>query len=272
MGYSEVINIKNLDSEDLNKLRKLGQLYTQAKLLILYSEEIDPSARSNIQVIKELRDALDHLMRVVVARLCDVPPIGASELDYCSKNLDKAIGHVYRAAFDALDGTVLSLREKIVEVLKNYPQAVIKEVIPGYWEFRSKLDALTQNIAVHRASKDVAGNVGDTLNLYVDDAEQMKNFYTKIISSGPALDECYAIHRNESKKENRHHIKNHIIGGLGYSAIGGGVMLLLTTLGCIPKNLEKETVSTKASYFDSSKGTIDQQHPANKNVEKTPKN
>lgn len=235
MCSPEVTEGKSFDQADLEQLKKLGDLYTQAKLLILYSEEIDPSARSNIQVIKELRDALDHLMRVIVARLCDVVPAGASESTYCKKNLDKATGHVYRAVFDALDGTVLSLREKIVAVLNNYPQAVIKEVIPDYWELRTKLDALTQRIATHRAAKDVAGNVGETLNLYVTDTEQIKVFYTRIIGSGSALDDCHAAHRLESKKEHRQHIYNHIIGGLSYTAIGAVFTLMLVFFGCNPK-------------------------------------
>ncbi|AFL73804.1 hypothetical protein [Thiocystis violascens] len=51
---------RNLD-EDLDKLAEIAALYMQVKALILYSEEIDENSRSNIQVIKELRDAFDHI-------------------------------------------------------------------------------------------------------------------------------------------------------------------------------------------------------------------
>lgn len=129
---------------DIQQLKKLAELYIQAKGLILYSEEIDPESRSNLQVIKELRDANDHLMRVVVARLADNLPSGINDAQsYCHSNLDKAIGHVYRAAFDALDGTILSLREKVAKILDAYPQEVINRVSrcagrapPGYGDLR----------------------------------------------------------------------------------------------------------------------------------------
>lgn len=95
---------------DIPGLRALADLYVQAKALILYSEEVDPDSRSNRQVIKVLRDALDHLMRVIVARVGTQAPTDAADPEYTSRNIHKAIGHIYRAAFDALDGTVLSLR------------------------------------------------------------------------------------------------------------------------------------------------------------------
>lgn len=93
--------------QDIPDLKTLADLYVQAKALILYSEEVDPDSRSNLQVIKELRDAFDHLMRVIVARVGTQAPDGASDPDYASRNIHKSIGHIYRAAFDALDGTVL---------------------------------------------------------------------------------------------------------------------------------------------------------------------
>lgn len=208
-------------------LKKLADLYTQAKSLILYSEEIDPTARSNIQVIKELRDANDHLMRVLAARLSEFPPNGSTEAGYCEKNLDKAIGHVYRAAFDSLDGTVMSLREKVVEVLANYPLAAIKDVIPNYWELRTKLDKLTQDVATHRAAKDVAGNVGETLNLYIQDTEHIKVFYTQIIQAGPALDDYLKCHKKEETQEDKRHFKVHTAAGLAYKTIAAIFVLLV---------------------------------------------
>jgi hypothetical protein len=242
-----------LVQKDLEQLKRLGDLYTQAKGLILYSEEIDPTARSNIQVIKELRDAFDHLMRVVAASLCDARTSGANAPDYCYKNIDKAIGHVYRAAFDALDGTVLSLRQKIVEVLEGYPQAVIKEVMPDYWEFRKKLELLTKNIASHRAAKDVAGDLGETLSLYVSDIEEIKGLYSRINSCGETLDECLAAYEKERKAEHKKDLKVHVLGGLGYTIIGGVGVLALVALGCDPKDAVKNFTKSGAEQTNVQK-------------------
>lgn len=235
---------------DIDLLRKLADLYAQAKVLILYSEEIDPGARSNVQVIKELRDANDHLMRVLAARLSATPPTGASELGYCEKNLDKAIGHVYRAAFDSLDGTVMSLRERIAKILESYPLAAIKEVIPNYWELRTKLDVLTKDVASHRAAKDVAGNVAETLNLYVQDTEQVKGFYSQIVQAGPSLDAYLKRHEQEEREESRRHFKIHTASGLAYKAIAGVFVIVTGLIGAYWLGASKGSDNVAPSHID----------------------
>ena len=223
MCIAEGVAICQFTAVDLQQLKKLAELYTQAKGLILYSEEIDPESRSNLQVIKELRDANDHLMRVVAARLADNPPGGAKDAgdEYCYSNLDKAVGHVYRAAFDALDGTILSLREKVAAILKAYPPDVIKTVIPEYWTIRTSLDDLTTRIANNRATKDVGADICTTLEQYVADTELIKGFYSRLLSAGPSLDACMDHHAREAKKERGKDFWVHVKAGIVYSALIG---------------------------------------------------
>ena len=208
---------RNLD-EDLDKLAEIAALYMQVKALILYSEEIDENSRSNIQVIKELRDAFDHLMRVLSARLSGEIPQGAEERDYCPKNLQKAVGHVYRAAFDALDGTVLSLRASIAEIVDAYPLAVLKEIVPEYWEIKSNLNALCEKISEHRARKDVGTQIGVTFDRYVEDVECIKRFHDKLMHYGPALDECLKRTKGERQRASAKEILRltlvAVVGGL----------------------------------------------------------
>jgi hypothetical protein len=64
-------NENGFSKEEIAQLEGLASLYMQAKSLILYSEEVDPDYRSNLQTIKELRDAFDHLMRFIVERFSD---------------------------------------------------------------------------------------------------------------------------------------------------------------------------------------------------------
>lgn len=190
--------------QDIPELKALADLYVQAKALILYSEEVDPDSRSNLQVIKELRDALDHLMRVVVARVGTQAPDCASVPDYASRNIHKSIGHIYRAAFDALDGTVLSLRVKITQVVDNYPLEVLNQVIPNYWDIKRKLNELSGKVTEHRARKDVGAAIGATLDGYVADVEVIKRFYGELLSYGPALDEYAAkLAQQEQQKWRR---------------------------------------------------------------------
>lgn len=204
-----------------DRLAELADLYIQAKALIIYAEEVDPDSRSNIQIIKELRDAFDHLMRVVVART-QPDSTHAEDEGYGEKNLHKAIGHVYRATFDALDGTVLSLKEKLVELLAPYPLAVIKSVIPDYWEHRRELERLSEKIASHRTKKDVGENVGEVLDSYICDVETLKKFHKDVLDSMDALNECDNKHNLESFQS----IKVNIIIAL-ISAILGWILSAL---------------------------------------------
>lgn len=186
--------------QDYEGLKSLADLYLEAKALILYSEEIDPDSRSNLQVIKELRDAFDHLMRVITIRTAASKGTDADDPDYCRKHIQKSVGHVYRAAFDALDGTVLSLITKITDVVDHYPPDVLNQVIPNYWEMKSELYKLSGKIAEHRARKDVGAQIGLTLDRYVQDIEVVKGFYQTVLACGPSLEECAARHKQHNTK------------------------------------------------------------------------
>lgn len=202
-------------NEEIIQLRKLADLYKTTKILIIYCEEIDPTFSSNIQVFKELKDAYDHLMRAVINSLEENDP------SYCRTHLDKAVGHTFRAAFDALDGTVISLREKISQILNEYPHEVVIHVLPSYWEERVKLDLLTERIGSHRNSKDVGGNIDETLNQYVQDTAELTNFYKKITDCGPSLDDCHSRHKKRDVKKMCAGIFTHTFAGVLYTIIIG---------------------------------------------------
>lgn len=216
MDLSAQTNKKCLE-EDIPGLKELALLYVQAKALILYAEEIDPDSRSNLQVIKELRDAFDHLMRLIIARVADEVPPGASDPSYCSKNLQKATGHLYRAAFDALDGTVLSLRTRIVEFVEPYSAEVLRTVVPNYWDIRSRLDDLTGRVAEHRGRKDVGSEIGVTLDRYVEDIEIVKALYRELLTYSSALDEC----AQKQKRTEKAYWLGAAFIALGSAVIGG---------------------------------------------------
>jgi hypothetical protein len=196
-------------------------LYRDAKALILYSEEIDPDSRSNLQTIKELRDAFDHLMRVVSFHLAPDEAADRAYDGYCQKNVQKAIGHVYRAAFDALDGTVLSLRERVSDALEGYATDVIKTVIPEYWDIKIELNRLTNAVAEHRGRKDVGRDVGKTFDSYVEDIEKLKQFHERLLHAGRELDEQQRAHDRERKGASRRQLSGQIL-----AAVVGGLIVL----------------------------------------------
>lgn len=264
---------------DLEQLKSLADLYIQAKGLILYSEEVDPDSRSNLQVIKELRDSHDHVMRVVALRLSrpeQYPEaVTVAPEDYCRKNLEKAIGHVFRAAFDALDGTIVSLRKKVTDILCSYPTDVIREVIPEYWDIKISLEKLTQTIASHRQKKDVGADITKSLDDYVADVENIKTFYSKLLVAGTALDECKSRKHSEEQRERKNHRNDHIFSGVSYSIIIGiGAFLLggiATYFGLSKKQEPLATITSPHSMIEApAKGAQKPLPPAP--VEKTEKN
>ena len=219
-------NGKGFSTEEIAQLESLASLYMQAKFLILYSEEVDPDYRSNLQPIKELRDAFDHLMRIIIERFSDdTSSFGdVSGTEYFQKNIQKSIGHVCRSAFDALDGAVMSLREKIISGLDEFPLEAVKDVLPEYWDIRVKLEELNETIGDHRARKDIGGNIGETLDRFVKDVDILKSFYKKLLSAGPALEDYKERKNREEKKAKKSQqqisVTNAIIGGIICAIVG----------------------------------------------------
>lgn len=227
-----------LDAIERQEFERLACLYRDAKTIILYCEEVDPTFKSNLQVIKELRDAFDHLMRLFVSKIASAP--GNGNEDYGKNQLDKAIGHTYRAAFDALDGTVLSLRLKINEAVSGYHIDVIKEIIPDYWAIKETLNRLTDNITTNRAEKDIKIDYSGLFERYVADVEDLKNAYDKILKLGPTLDECQQAYKLKKKDDDTRRFKV----SLTASIIAG---IILATISFFAGN-----------YFKSSKATVPQ--------------
>ena len=255
MESSKVLEEGWLSPSELASLQKLVALYVQAKGLILYSEEIDPDSRSNIQVIKELRDAFDHLMRVFAARHTNIPPPGSVEQGYCQKNLEKAIGHVYRAAFDALDGTTISLKQQIAEILEPYPVEVLTEVIPNYWSRKADLNRLVLDVAKNRASKDVGGDLASTFDNYVADNNALSTFYDEIVKLGPTLDECKAQKKLSESREDKRHRKNHFFSGLGYKSVAALFALIIAFF--FGQQSETWKVNAKTKIKETHQSTTD---------------
>lgn len=217
-------------------VKDITQLYLQAKALILYAEEIDVQNKSNLQIINELRNAFDHFMRVLHRKLIPGTPFikskeeegedeeedgneSCDEEGYHKGQLDKAKGHIYRAAFDALDGTVLTLKSKVEEELRGFPIEIIKEIYPDYYNVKRKLNELVNNVSSHREKKDIGGDTGtgEIFDNYVADIESLKIVHENILSDGPLLVERL----KEYKQNKRRPWAIAIIAGIIGSTIGG---------------------------------------------------
>lgn len=130
-------SLQEVDTEDsLKEYRGFIEFYhNTAKPAVIAAEQYDPEGRLAITAVVELRSAFDHMMRVNAARhkvlpegmLSSIPSIS----EYCKKNLDKAFGHLYRAAYDSYDIIAFALQMKIEGMLDEISYATLYTIIPN---------------------------------------------------------------------------------------------------------------------------------------------
>lgn len=151
--------------EDLtSRHKKLVDFYfKKVKPIVTAAERFDPEQRMVITAAIEIRSTFDHVMRVdgIIDGSIDESIAIDSHLDtyeYCKKNLDKAHGHLYRAAYDAYDIIAFSLAEVIEKTLPKISQEALYTVVSDAANkiinpFHKALDIVTQA----KVKKDVDG-------------------------------------------------------------------------------------------------------------------
>lgn len=140
--------------EETEKIKDTLEVYIFVKELLIYNEIIDPNSNTFPQILNELRNAYDHLNRVLIEKL-ELDEV-ARESDYSIKTLDKVLGHVYRAAYDALDWLNVNIVEDINEELKPFSRESIRAVVPEYYrDIRPKLPKYERKISKLRMDKDI---------------------------------------------------------------------------------------------------------------------
>jgi hypothetical protein len=110
-------------------------LYFKVKKYVIQSEKLSSGARISIPALNELRNAYDHYMRSEAVWRHGLQLKKGTEQDpfkYCEKNLHKALGHVYRAGYDALDIIALNRIREIERYVDSYRISTIYKVIHDY--------------------------------------------------------------------------------------------------------------------------------------------
>jgi hypothetical protein len=169
--------------------RKIIVLHNTNKALFIWCEDNGIQLKSFLQPNNELKNAWEHVVR---AKANELGINGSPDAEYIKKNLDKVLGHEYRAFFDICDWLSMNLRAKIIEILGPYDNTTINAVIPDYYtEVRPKLDELCADIASLRSSKDIS--MTDNIQKHVEDYNEIiKKLIadiTKITTCIPALEE-----------------------------------------------------------------------------------
>jgi hypothetical protein len=145
------------NAEKRKELEKISHIFGSVKGLIIYSEEI--SQKSNPQILLELRNSFDHLIRAIIAELKQ-----NDDEKYILENLDKAFSHLFRAGYDGLDYAGIVLRDLIDRELEDFSPKTINDVLPEYYkEMKPRIIEINQLIAELRRKKDVGGMAASEL-------------------------------------------------------------------------------------------------------------
>ena len=187
--------------------KTIVQVHQQAKSLMLIAEELDPEFSTFVQPVRELRDALEHIVRAkAVETGIAPPPNNINKDDYIRTSYGKALGHEYRAFFDVADWLSMTIREKVLGLMEDYSKETITNVVPSYYqEWRPAIEKVSIEIARIRDSKDIAdkGKILSEVQEYRDKIDELLEIHEQLLISIPALQEY-------SKKERKAAIKDKI--------------------------------------------------------------
>lgn len=216
--------------EPSDRWARLIEIHNHAKSVFLLAEEFDPESKDFIQPAMELRHGLEHVIRAQAVILGIDNGAGAQNSEYVPHSLDKAIGHEYRAFFDAADWFSVSIRKRIMETLDAYSHECIDAVIPDYYpKLRPRVDQICREIAAIRGAKDVARN--SDIEAKVGKSEETiaeVGKYRKVISELAAIDEqiqCSISALIDWKKKNR---RSAFYGWIVSAVVGGLITAVLT--------------------------------------------
>ena len=196
----------SFDSGEAEQIQEMLDVYFFVKELLLYNEVIDPEGYTSPQILNELRNAYDHINRALRKKLDPDNPGSNIKTDdeYVSQNLDKAIGHVYRACYDALDWLSLNVREEIQESLAPFSHETINTVIPNYYSgLRKEIINYEEKISQLRASKDIASLDQNSLVEYTEIVKNLQSIRKQVNDSMESLSEYEEKRNSEMLKMNR---------------------------------------------------------------------
>jgi len=209
-----------------DKITLIAKLQAHTKAIIIKAEEMGIGEDTFPQPLLEQRSALDHLMRTVLAAEPDACQRTPAELEQYEEDCQsKALGHMYRAFFDAADWLSIELREGIRDCLKPYAYDEICEVFPEYPSWRASIFEIGRRISVLRNEKDIAAIPGicDQIEDYHKSLNTLEGYRVKIDVGLADLDKVARERRNAKIRGRWWDVAKVVLG-----AVVGGLVGFLT--------------------------------------------
>ena len=184
-------------------LKQIVELYSETKTIYLLAEELGLGEfLQYLQPIKEHRDSHDHLMRALANQYaldCDEAEETRQRL-----NLEKALGHEYRAFFDSADWLSVTLRERISKMVHPYGTSCLDHVLEDYSsKTKIRITAICRKIAARRNGKDISqeGKLLKDVHRYKEILNELSGIHDQIEAAIPALEERRSALRRETVSE-----------------------------------------------------------------------
>jgi len=200
------------EKEMVQKWEGIYQLHELTKKYIIIAEELDIHQNSFLQPINEQKNAYEHVIRSMSNHYGFQDE---KDDDYISMNLDKALGHEYRAYFDTLDWLSISLKERIQNILGEYSSDIIGKAIPAYYStYRIRINDIVTNIAGIRGSKDIGKDKDKlliTVKEYKEVIEELIQIYNSIADRQESMIELLNEKRNAELEWQKDRTKERII-------------------------------------------------------------
>ena len=172
----------------MNKIQthwdNICKIYFLTKHYLLLSEELSEDFDTFLQPLKEHRDAFDHIARVYGYDMLDKKVDDVEK--YREENMNKAVGHTYRAFFDTADWLSYICRKKIRDLLSQYTREQILNKYEKYEEVKIILNRIPKEIAQIRKSKDLS----DDETVLIEEVDQYSIVLDQLLE---IYNEVYAI-------------------------------------------------------------------------------
>lgn len=178
---------------------QIVQVHNEAKTLFILAEELERKKfRSFLAPVLEQRHALEHIVRAKANECGDAP-----DEEYQRKNLNKALGHEYRAFFDCADWLALILREDILDTLSAHEAGHIQTAIPEYYsDLRPRLEVISRKVAQARADKDVSDKaILEGVSKYKEVLSELTGIRDQIMAAVPSLVDLHLDARRKIRRE-----------------------------------------------------------------------
>ena len=183
---------------DEDTWRLLVKIHNYTKLLLLKAEEVDDKFTFFFPPLVQHRDALDHIMRAAYSKVFPAEYAANQEeaekldgKDYADRQLDKALGHAYRAFFDAADWLGMVYRERMRIILSGYSAETINDVLNDFAAtVQPRIERISLEIAALRGEKDIGNKkklIGGA-DKYFDLTEELERYWLRVVDARVELD------------------------------------------------------------------------------------